>query len=208
VKRISSVILAALVAGGLAACSGGTPVASPTTPAASVPATSSSGPTTGPTTGPTYPPAPPHLGPAGYGALQLSMTRAAASGTGLTTSTMASGTGACGGADDGYLTGAPAPDPSGIVLDGRLFFSASTGKLVAIYAFTGVSTPEGIGLGSSYAQVHAAYPTWHSISEEDPTNGRGGVPVPGNPQAHFRIVILGGHVVQLSLDANNQDCYE
>jgi hypothetical protein len=37
-----------------------------------------------------------------------------------------------------------------------LVFSGTTGKLVALYAYPGITTPEGIGLGSSYADVHAA----------------------------------------------------
>jgi hypothetical protein len=65
----------------------------------------------------------------------------------------------------------------------------------------------GIGLDSSYAQLHAAYPTWQSIVGPERTAGRGGVAVPGNPHAHYRIV-ANKKVLQLSLDSDDQDCYE
>jgi hypothetical protein len=40
------------------------------------------------------------------------------------------------------------------------------------------------------------------------TNGRGGVDVPGNEEAHYRIVVRDHTVTQLSLDSDQQDCYE
>ena len=110
------------------------------------------------------------------------------------------------GSGDGYLLGSPTPD--GDAIDGRLFFSTTTGKLVAIYAFPGVKTAQGVQIGSSYAQMHAAYPTWESITGDGSTNGRGGAPAPGNPGAHFRIVVLNDKVFELSLDSKAQDCYE
>jgi hypothetical protein len=132
------------------------------------------------------------------------MTRAKARATGLTTGITTSGTGTCGGPGDGYL--AASPTPSNVAVVGRLFFSASTGRLVAIYAIPDVMTPQGIGLGSSYARLHAAYPTWQGIGP-DSTSGRGSVAVPGNPHAHYRIVVQ-TTVAELSLDSDAQDCYE
>ena len=143
------------------------------------------------------------LGPTGYGALSLGMTKAEAQATGLTTGITTSGKGNC-GAGDGYLAGTPTP--SDVALPGRLYFSATTDRLVAIHAFRDVTTPQGIRLGSSYAQLHAAYPTWRAIGP-DSTYGRGGVAVPGNPHAHYRIVANGKVVVELSLDSDAQDCY-
>jgi hypothetical protein len=195
VRRISIVILAVLAAGGLGACTSTPPVAAPPTGPATSPGTPPAAPTT-------TPPAPPQLGPTGYGSLQLGLAKSAAANLAIQAS--ADPSGQCGGSGDGYLPGSPLPD--GQSLDGRLFFSGSTNKLVAIYAYMGVLTPQGITVGSTYAQLHAAYPAWHGLFE--PTSGRGGVAVPGNPNAHYRIVVSNQKVVQLSLDANDQDCYE
>lgn len=157
---------------------------------------------------PTSPPAMPLLGPNGFGALGLGMTRTEAIATGLTTGTVAADTGQCGGPSDGVLAGSPvAQDETDVA--GRLFFSASTGRLVAIYAFPGIKTPEGIGLGSTYERMHAVYPDWNPVPFGDSdTDGRGGVAVPGNSDAHYRIVVSDGKIVELSLDSNDQDCYE
>lgn len=101
---------------------------------------------------------------------------------------------------------AGATNAEGADVSGMLVFSQNTGRLVAIYAYPGVKTPQGIGVGSTYDEVHAAYPAWKPIGP-DPTSGRGGVVVPGNPDASYRIVVLDDRVTQLSLDSH-QDCYE
>jgi hypothetical protein len=192
-----------LVAGGLAGCSKGQPTAQASTaPVTSPTASSSSSPTATATSSESS--VLPLLGPTGYGALKLGMTRTLAQATGLTTGTTTSGTGACGGAGDGYLAGSPTSGSD--ELAGRLFFSSATRGLVAIYARPGVMTPQGIGLESTYTQVHAAFPSWHGI--ESDTSGRGAVAVPGNSHAHYRIVVQDAKVIQLSLDSNDQDCYE
>ncbi len=155
------------------------------------------------------------LGPQGYGRptpVTLGMTKAEALATRQTTGTSNTPEGACGGPGDGSLMGSPVPTGTSQSLPpfkGRLFFD-NAGILVAIYAFEGIKTPEGITLGSTYDELHAAYPTWHQVTEStgDPTNGRGGVAVPGNPNAHYRIVVVDHKVVELSLDSNQQDCYE
>jgi hypothetical protein len=193
--RFPATVLAVLVLGGVAGCAGTVPG---NTPRTATPGTTATATRAGSSA------AVPPLGPTGFGALQLGMTKAEARATGLTTEVNLAGTGACGGPGDGYLRGSPSPD--GQTLDGRLFFSANTGKLVAIYAFPGVRTPEGIALGSSYDDVHAAYPAWSPIGE-DQRNGRGGVKVPGNAGAAYRIVVQNLDVIQLSLDGQ-QDCYE
>jgi hypothetical protein len=192
---ISLLAMSVLMAGLVGCGQGGSPGGQPATPAATIVSQS-------PSTAPTL-----VLGPSGYGALKLGMTRAEAVATGLTTGTEASGKGTCGGQGDGLLKGAPAPaGPANTA--GQLFFSEAW-NLVAIYAFPGVKTPEGIGLGSTYEQMRAAYPDWNPVPAADSaTDGRGGVKVPGNGDAHYRIVVNGAKVVELSLDANNQDCYE
>ena len=145
------------------------------------------------------------LGLTGYGALSLGMTQAEAQATGLTAGITTSGKGNCGGPGDGYLAGSPTP--SDVAIPGQLVFSARRGRLVAIDPFGDVTTPQGIRLDSSYAQLHAAYPMWRAIGP-DSTYGRGGVAVPGNPHAHYRIVANGKVVVELSLASDAQDCYE
>jgi hypothetical protein len=152
-------------------------------------------------------PEPLFLGPFGYGALTLGMTKSAANATGLTTGIDTGTPAGCGAAGDGQLAGAPPLDFS--ELQGWLVFQSGSGGLVSIYAFAGVETPQGIKIGSTKAEVVAAYPTFETFSGVDgEEDGRGGAPVPGNPDAHYRIVILDGKVFQLSLDANNQACYE
>ena len=66
----------------------------------------------------------------------------------------------------------------------------------------GVKTPEGIGIGSSVADVESAYPgrTW--------AFDRTHVVVPGNDQADYRIAVQDDKVVELTLQFGNQDCYE
>jgi hypothetical protein len=205
---VAVLVLAALLAGGLAAC---TKDAQSTAPPVSTPQATTPAPTTAPATvpppdnSPPAPPAePPHLGPTGYGAVRLGMTRAQAAATGLTAGTSKDLHGACGGPGDGRLRGAA--DPDGPSLEGRLFFSAMTGRLVAIYSVRGATTPEGVGLGSSYDKLHKAYPSWRGFGDEK--NGRGGAPVKGNSNAHYRIVVQNSRVLQLSLDSSDQDCYE
>lgn len=146
------------------------------------------------------------LGPQGYGALRLGMTKTQVRATGLVTGVSVDPVGTCGGPEDGSLVGVqPGPDESDVA--GRLFFSATTNQLVAIYAGGGVRTPEGVGLGSTSQRLLAAYPTWRA-QEPGPVEGRGRIQVPGNPEAHYRIVVTGGRVVELSIDSDRQDCYE
>lgn len=193
-----------LLAGALVACSQDTPTVATSTAATGTTASASASPAASASASESS--ARPVLGPIGYGKLTLGMTKAEALATGLTTGTTVAGTGACGGPGDGFLAGSP-PAASDASVVGRLFFSATTGKLVAIYAMPAVKTPQGIGLDSTYAEVHAAYPTWQGIGP-DSTNGRGGVEVPGNSHAHFRVVIHNHKVIELSLDSEGQDCYE
>jgi hypothetical protein len=202
-RRISVAVVAALLAGGLAACTKDGRSTAPPPPVPTTAAASAQPPTTV-TSAAATPAEPPHLGPTGFGAVRLGMTKAEARATGLTVGTTDDPRGTCGGPGDGHLRAAA--DPEGPSLEGRLFFSATTGRLVAIYSVRGVTTPEGIGLGSSYDQLHKAYPRWQGIGNA--TSGRGGAAVRGNSGAHYRIVVQDSRVLQLSLDSSSQDCYE
>lgn len=142
-----------------------------------------------------------NLGPLGVGPLRLGMTKAEVGGTGAASGV--SGTdGTCGTPADGRLVGALPADDTDLV--GQLFFSTSTGKLVIIAATPGQSTPEGIHLGSSAAQVKKAYPKWKP--DEGPDRGAGLVAVKGNKQATYRIYVDADQVMELSLQSRVQDC--
>ncbi len=201
--RIAPVLVASLLV--LGGCAGAptTPTGSPTasgpvdssaTPA--VPAPTSTSPSASPSPGGLT------LGPTGYGALLLGMTKAQARATGLVTGVKGT-KGVCGGRPpDGHLAGAAYRNQSD--LSGKLFFSYTTNKLVMIGAMSGVSTPEGIGLGSSAAKVSAAYPSWRPNLPNTP--GVDFVSVPGNRAASYRIFVLNGHVTDLVLLSHDQDC--
>jgi hypothetical protein len=142
------------------------------------------------------------LGPDGVGALTLGMTKAQVNQT-----SQASGVtgeaGSCGVSSDGRLLGAQPADVND--LDGKLFFSTSTGKLVIVGATSALATPEGVHLGSTYAQVKKAYPKWQG---SDGKEGVDYVKVPGNADALYRIAIDAGQVLELTLQTQDQDCAE
>jgi hypothetical protein len=144
----------------------------------------------------------PNLGPDGFGALKLGMTRAEASATGLTENLAVEEGSGCGSDTDGWLKGAPTPAEEDA--SGRLYFSSSSGKLVAIYVYSSVATPEGITIGSSIDEVLAAYPDWQGEAEGV---GIGYAAVPSNDQANYRINIDSESVIELSLESVDQDCY-
>ena len=67
-------------------------------------------------------------------------------------------------------------------------------------------TPEGMALGWTVAQVHAAYPSFPLDAESRPT-GPPTIPVPQNAQAVYRIRLSAGVVVTMTLESFPQDCY-
>lgn len=181
----------------LSGCVVPTPAPTPTTP-----------PTSASTPSPS-PSAPLFLGATGYGPLTLGMTKKQARDTGLVTD-VAGTKGSCGAPDgdisDGHLTGAPTPTDAVV---GTLFFSENSDTLIAIYAYGTITTPEGIGLGSTVAELKAAYPSTLTLPDENDVSndGRGYVELPGG-KASYRLSVLDGKVAELSLDSVDQDCYE
>ena len=148
-----------------------------------------------------------HLGPTGLGQVKLGQSLHDALATGAVK--------AIAGADDaclvrGRFKATPPADPDSPIIadDAGLIFAGKLG-VSAIYAYGAVSTPEGIHLGSSYADLKKAYPSWHNVTGPDSdTDGRGLVTVPGNAGAVYRIATHGGVVISLAIQFKHQDCYE
>src|SRR5262245_60384457 len=136
------------------------------------------------------------FGPTGLGGLQLGMTIAQAKQTRLIGPVPSPPAEGCVTAE--MLAGQPGQGLPG------LFFSPTLG-LAAIYAYPGVKTLEGIGLGSTLAQVTTVYPSWQGL---DGNAGHGWVSVPGSETAVYRIDIRNGLVDQLDIQLTAQDCYE
>jgi len=95
------------------------------------------------------------------------------------------------------LLAAPGGAPS-------LFFSPTLG-LAAIYAYPGITTPAGIAVGSTFAQLAIAYPTWRGLQG---TEGVGYVPATGATASEYRIAVSNGRVVELALQLDAEDCYD
>jgi hypothetical protein len=135
------------------------------------------------------------FGPDGVGALELGMDRDEAVANGAVAPLAIEPDSGC--LAHTALSGAPADQ-------GLVHVSSNLG-VAAIEAYPGVSTPEGIAIGSPVAVVDQAYPDW------DPSDQvmRGYAPVPGNDAAHYRIAFDdAGAVRELTLQLVDQDCYE
>jgi hypothetical protein len=212
---LASVLLPVLVAAG---CASQVPradgPAAPITPSpvgsafptTAAPATTRSSPTSSPSSSspsPSKTPAthstPTILGHDGFGALKLGMSSKKAQATGLITPW--TGTAAAGCSLYSRLKGSSGDR-------GRVYFSGSTGVEI-IDAYPGISTPEGIHIGSTKAQVFRAYPDWTNAQDQDPkADGIGGADVPGNSKAFYRIWIKNGKVIELTLQLGTENCYE
>jgi hypothetical protein len=132
------------------------------------------------------------LGPLGYGALRLGMTKEQALATGLLTPFEDSD--GCDGADlkDG---------------GGGALLSPTLG-VAAIEAGARVATPEGVRVGTSLSDLRRAYPEWRSVTGDPDPDTRGSTPVPGNSKARYRIETRDGKVLSVTLQLTNQNCYE
>jgi hypothetical protein len=132
------------------------------------------------------------LGPLGYGTLRLGMTAQQLRGSGLLVGKVRAGANGCSGYDLRTRR-----TPKGSV---GVYYSARYG-IVSIFAVGGMRTPQGIGVGSTLAQVKHAYPKL--------ANGVNGAsaPVPGNPKAVYSLLLAGGRVTSLALDLAGQNCH-
>lgn len=132
------------------------------------------------------------LGPLGYGTLRLGMTARQLRGSGLLIGKVRGGATGCSGYDlRTHRT------PKGSV---GVYYSPRLG-IASIFAVGGMRTPQGIGVGSTLAQVERAYP---KLARG--VNGSS-APVPGNPKAVYSLLLSGGRVTSLALDLAGQDCH-
>ena len=134
------------------------------------------------------------IGPVGYGKIKLGMSYADVR--------------AAGGVNEDEH---PEPGCFGYDLvtggntDGNVFISKERG-VEAIAPIVRVRTPEGIAVGATVAKVRVAYP---AVDEETVTElGRGYTPLPGNEKVVFRIAFDNGVVETISLQWEDQSCYE
>ncbi|WP_157430059.1 hypothetical protein [Actinomadura oligospora] len=132
------------------------------------------------------------LGPSGFGALKLGMTSVNAKATGEIVLKRAPRGGGCGTFD-------LKAHPAGANAVGG-YVSPRYG-VASIVARPGMRTPEGIGLGSTLAQVKRAYPRLLAG-----VNGSS-APVPGNPKAVYSLLMANDKIRELSLDLKAQDCH-
>lgn len=80
--------------------------------------------------------------------------------------------------------------------------------IVSISTFKNVHTPDGIGIGSTVADVKKAYPDFEKTlvngeaQYRDPT-----LSVPGNPKAHYEISFIKNKVNSFQIVLNGEDCF-
>ncbi|MEV0348228.1 hypothetical protein AB0H88_20850 [Nonomuraea sp. NPDC050680] len=132
------------------------------------------------------------LGPYGYGDLKLGMTASKARATGRIVHKAVGDSARCTGWD-------LKENPYGEYRVG-MYISKKRG-VAMIVAPPGLKTPQGIRLGSSKAQLKAAYPGLR--------RGPGGYPsatVPGNKKAFYMFYVSDDKVSGLSLVLATQDC--
>jgi hypothetical protein len=130
------------------------------------------------------------LGPDGYGSLKLGMDEKLAEASGMLGTPNPNQVSAC--AQYPLLAG-------GSITNGQATFSSDK-ALVSISPPKGTKTPEGIGVGSTFDQVTAAYKDLGAGP-----NGSQSVSVPGNPNASYRIGFENGKVYGISLESKNGD---
>ncbi|MER7498856.1 hypothetical protein AB0L05_07090 [Nonomuraea pusilla] len=134
----------------------------------------------------------PALGPYGYGAVKLGMTAKQAQATGEVVKKMP-GNGGCSGWD---LKKFPNPkDAVGVYVSPRK-------GVAAIFAAKGMTTPEGIALGSTVKRLKAVYPR---IKQD--FHGYYVITVPGNKKAYYSFGVTRGKVTEYGIALNDQDCF-
>jgi hypothetical protein len=128
------------------------------------------------------------LGPDGLGPLKLGMTAEEADATGMLRPwdrEVPDGT----GCRPQFRLADDSTDASAI-------WASDDSGVRAIQVGEGVLTPEGIGIGSSAADMDAAYPGWRSTLV---VNWRAYPPVAGNSDAVYRITVVDDKVTSLTI---------
>ena len=139
------------------------------------------------------------LGPNGFGALRLGMTRRQAEATGLVDNVDPKADSGC---ESTKLLG-------GGSTSGTVLFNGAAGIVAITAEGPDIKTPEGIHVGSSGADMRRAYPTWRPLSDPDPDNARGYADAPGsNNKAEYNITVRAGTIYYLFLQAKPHYCYE
>ncbi|MBM2617864.1 hypothetical protein JIG36_20105 [Actinoplanes sp. LDG1-06] len=177
--------------------------AAPTTPPPSS-SPSPSSPSAPPATSKSSKPSTPKvIGPTGYGALKLGMTRDEATATGLITRWAAQPDTNCPWRARLKQTVTGTPSPVNDV------YWNKDGGIAAIVVHGTIHTPEGIRIGSTYADVMMAYNNWQNAADPGVKFGHGTVDVPGNNDAVYRLDISrDGKVTSVALQSKKYGCYE
>ncbi len=142
----------------------------------------------------------PTLGPYGYGAIKLGMTVKQAKATGLFKKFVRDSQGCL----EGYLKKFPTrKGPYGLEYD--VYFSSDK-KVGSISARKGMTTPEGIKIGSTLRQLKAAYPRMKQHIGNHPYDSYYSINVPANKKAEYTFGVNNGKVAVYSLNRNRWGC--
>ncbi|MFL6061060.1 MAG: hypothetical protein ACJ72E_07510, partial [Marmoricola sp.] len=85
--------------------------------------------------------------------------------------------------------------------DGSSSLVSPTVGLAVLFAGPGQMTPEGIGLGSSLADVKKAYPHGHPTTDSSWVT-----PLPGNTEYQFLVDRTTHEVYEMDMITDQQDC--